>query len=70
MPVTSGEEALALSRFFWQMVEASTEDHAVELVVSGEINLQYWTRRSMIIISNYLIDKGYQEQWENVFDEV
>jgi hypothetical protein len=68
-PVSSSEEALALSRFFWKMLEISAADMNKESIVQGDVDLQYWMRRSMNIISSYLRDLGYKEEWEQVFDE-
>lgn len=69
VPVNSSEDALALSRFFWQMLEVSAADRDKVAIVQGEVDLQYWMRRSMNIISNYLRNLGYKEEWEQIFDE-
>lgn len=67
--VTSREEAEALSRFFWVMLEASAEDRDKGVEVLGESDLQYWMTRSMNIISGYLCSIGYEEVWDEVSDE-
>lgn len=67
--ITSREEALELSRFFWQMLEASAEDRDNEVSVPGETDLQYWMERSMNIISGYLGSIGYEEEWEKICDQ-
>lgn len=68
-PVSSSEEALALSRFFWNMLEVSAADSDKGAIAKGDIDLQYWLRRCMNIISSYLRNLGYKEEWEQVFDE-
>lgn len=68
-PVRSKEEALALSRFFWAMLEAVADDNENEVEVLGEKNLQHWMERSMNIISGYLSRIGYEEEWEKISDE-
>ncbi|MEN0037916.1 MAG: hypothetical protein AAGC78_12660 [Cellvibrio sp.] len=68
-PVNTKEQALALSRFFWKMLEASANDQNKKIMVQGDIDLQYWMGRSMNIISTYLSSIGYKEEWEQVFDE-
>ncbi len=68
-PVTSKEEALALSLFFWQMLEASADDRDNGAEVLGETDLQHWMERSMNIISGYLSRNGYEAEWEKVSDE-
>lgn len=68
--VTSKEQAIALSRFFWRMLEAAAEDRDNGVEVLGEVDLQYWMERSMNIISGYLDRIGYGDEWEQVSDEV
>lgn len=68
-PVSSSEEALALSRFFWKMLEVSVADTDKESIVQGDVDLQYWMRRCMNIFSSYLRGLGYKGEWEQVFDE-
>lgn len=68
-PVASKEEAMALSRFFWQMLEAAAGDRDKGVEVLGESDLQYWMERSMNIISGYLESIGYDEAWDQVSDE-
>ena len=68
--VTSKEHAIALSRFFWRILEAVAEDQDNGAEVFGEVNLQYWTERSMNIISGYLDQIGYGDKWEQVSDEI
>ena len=68
--VTSKEEALLLSRFFWEMLEASADDRDNGVEVLGEADLQHWMERSMNIISGYLCNIGYEDQWEEVSDDM
>ena len=67
--VGSKDEALALSIFFWQMLEAAAEDRDKGTEVLGEKDLQHWMERSMNIISGYLERIGYQDEWDSVSDE-
>ncbi len=67
--VISQDEAKALSRFFWMMLEASAEDRDKGVEVLGEGDQQYWMERSMNIISGYLNSIGYDEVWDRVGDE-
>lgn len=68
-PVCSKEEAIAISRFFWEMLEASADDRDNGVIILGEGNLQHWMERSMNIISGYLNSIGYDEEWEKICDE-
>jgi hypothetical protein len=67
--ISSKEEALVLSQFFWDMLEACAGDRDNQVVVLGEQDLQYWMERSMNIISGYLTSIGYEEEWEKVSDD-
>ena len=67
--VRSQEEAAALSRFFWMMLEASADDRDKGIEVLDESDLQHWMGRSMNIISGYLSSIGYDEVWGQVSDE-
>jgi hypothetical protein len=67
--VSSKEEAQALSRFFWQMLDAAAEDRDNHVEVLGEKDLQRWMERSMNIISGYLERIGYHDEWDKVSDE-
>lgn len=67
--ISSKEQALALARFFWQMLEAAADDRDNRIEVLGEQDLQHWMERSMNIISGYLERIGYQDEWERVSDE-
>lgn len=67
--VTSQDEALQLSKFFWKMLDASIADRDNDVEVLGETDLQFWMERSMNIISGYLSKIGYDEEWEKATDE-
>src|SRR5688572_4035054 len=68
--VSSKDEALALARFFWQMLEAAAEDRDNGIEVLGQKDLQHWMERSMNIISGYLDRIGYHDEWDRANDEV
>lgn len=68
-PVTNSDEALALSRFFWEMVDASIEDRDNKVEVLGELDQQFWMERTMNVMSGYLSSLGFNAQWEQASDE-
>jgi hypothetical protein len=68
--VQNREEAITLSHFFWQVLDATVRDHENGKVVLDETNLQYWAGRLMNIIGGYLKKSGYESEWDNVCDEV
>lgn len=66
--VKNKEEAVILSSFFWDMLDAAALDKENNKVVLDESDLQHWLERSMNIISGYLKKSGYEEEWESVSD--
>ncbi len=68
-PIANGDEALALSRFFWEMVDASIADRDNNLEVLGESDLQFWMERTMNVMGGYLSSLGYEAQWDLASDE-
>lgn len=68
-PITSKEEAVALSKFFWDMLDASAGDRDDGVEVLGERDLQYWMERNMNIFRGYLYKIGFGEEWEKICDE-
>ncbi len=68
-PVANGDKALALSRFFWEMVDASIADRDNNLEVLGELDQQFWMERTMNVMSGYLSSLGFETQWEQASDE-
>ncbi len=67
--VKNREEAITLSLFFWQVLDATARDHENGKVVLDEANLQYWVERLMNIIGGYLKKSGYEAEWDKVCDD-
>ncbi|GLS26024.1 hypothetical protein [Marinibactrum halimedae] len=67
--VDSKKTAIKLAKFYWDMLDASIDDYEKKKEVLGEIGLQYWMERLLNIISGYLSNSGYEEEWEKVSDE-
>jgi len=67
--VRNKEEAIILSKFFWEMLDASAFDKDQGKVVLDETDLQHWIERLMNIIGGYLKKNGYKEEWDKVCDE-
>jgi len=67
--VQNKDEAIILSQFFWDMLDASALDKENKKVVLDESDLQFWMERLMNIIGGYLKQNGYEAEWEKVSDE-
>ena len=68
--VENREEAIKLAEFYWKMLDAFAGDQENSIEVLGEIGLQYWMERLLNIISGYLVNLGYEKEWEKVCDEM
>ena len=67
--VQDKNEAIVLSKFFWEMLDASALDKENGNIVLEETDLQFWMERLMNIIGGYLKQNGYEVEWEKVSDE-
>lgn len=63
--VLNEDEAIHLSRFFWRMVNRSAEG-GVELPCEG--GSQYWLEKLYNSFGGYLINAGYEKQWNDEID--
>lgn len=64
--VSSTEEAIHLSQFFWKMIDKSAEQ-SVSLPCEG--SSQYWTEKLYNSIGGYLEKAGYEAQWNEEIDK-
>lgn len=64
--VSSKQEAIHLSKFFWVMVNRSAEGG---LVLPCEGSSQYWTEKLYNSFGGYLERAGYEEQWNEEIDK-
>ena len=62
--VSSSQEASALSKFFWQMVDAIVEDKKSSAVVAGQTDLETWNEYVFESIRAYLRNNGYEKEWD------
>lgn len=64
--VSSTEEAIHLSQFFWKMIEKSAEK-SVSLPCEG--SSQFWTEKLYNSLGGYLERAGYEAQWNEEIDK-
>ena len=62
--VQSSEEANALSRFFWEMVDEIVKDKEAGEVVAGQSNLEAWNEYIFESVRAYLRNSGYEKEWD------
>lgn len=63
--VSSSHEANALSRFFWEMVDAIVEDKKSSAVIAGQTDLEAWNEYVFESIRAYLRNNGYAKEWDD-----
>ena len=67
--VTSKEEARDLANFFWDMLDTSAAESEQPPEISGVGDVHFWVERNLSIFAGYLINAGYEVQWDMVADE-
>lgn len=63
--VSSKQEAIHLSKFFWSMVNRSSQG---EITLPCEGSSQYWTEKLYNSIGGYLEKVGYEDVWNEEID--
>lgn len=62
--VKSSDEANALSKFFWEMVDQIVIDKDAGEVVAGQEDLEAWNEYVFESIRAYLRNNGYEKEWD------
>jgi hypothetical protein len=63
--VSSSQEASALAKFFWEMVDAIVEDKRSSIAVAGQTDLEAWNEYLFESIRAYLRNNGYAKEWDD-----
>ena len=66
--VVDANEAMALSEFFWNMVDASIQDEEPCVEIKWVEGSEYWNEKIMNSISGYLERTGFENVWDEVVD--
>jgi hypothetical protein len=68
MSVSNSEEAIHLSNFFWDMVDAAIQDEKNNIKGEWDTSAEFITEKVMYAISGYLEKNGYETEWDQVSD--
>jgi len=68
--VKNASEAKILSEFFWQLVDESVKDAEQGLEAAGHHDLQAYNEYIMNTLRSYLVNAGYEKEWNEVGDSV
>lgn len=66
--VSSSEDALHLSTFFWRVVDELVSESEKGNEVCGEANLEEWSELIMGSFRAYLRNSGYEKEWDKASD--
>jgi len=61
--VSSKDEAINLTRFFWEMVDIEVEDQENDREIASVTGLEHWMEKLMNLMSGYCKKQGYFQQW-------
>lgn len=61
--ISNNEEAIELTRFFWEMADSAAEDQESGAEIAGVTDLQHWMEKLMNLMIGYCKERGYFEQW-------
>ncbi|WNO10600.1 hypothetical protein [Teredinibacter sp. KSP-S5-2] len=67
--VENSADAVRLSEFFWNMVDASIIDEQKDVALPWPEGAEYWNEKIMTSISGYLENAGYGSEWESISDK-
>lgn len=68
LEVVDANEAIALSKFFWNMVRESIKDEEAGLKLQWDDGAEFWNEKLLQSISGYLERVGYEAEWDEITD--
>lgn len=68
--LTSKEEAVEITHFFWDMVDCAVEDENNDMVIAGEVDMQHWMEKLMNIFIGYCRKMGFEDQWTDESNKI
>lgn len=66
--VTSKVEASYLGKFFWSMNTKAIADDKAGISIPCEGSSEYWIERIYNTWEGYMINKGYEDEWDRESD--
>lgn len=64
--ISTSEQAIKVTRLFWEMVDLSIDDNENDISVEGVINIEFWMYKLFNKVSGYIATRGFEKQWESV----
>jgi len=68
--ISSPEEAVLVTKVFWEMVDKSIDDNNNENAIEGIDDIEFWMHKLFNKVSGYLTLNGYKEQWVKTTQEI
>ena len=61
--VRDRHQALALTKFYWAMVDKSVKDQGVDLDIVKNEGVEFWMEYIFHTFNGYLVSNGYKSEW-------
>ncbi len=61
--ISSKEDAIAFTAFFWEMTDESVKDYENGVEIAGVSDLEHWMEKLMNITIGYLTRCGFKGEW-------
>ena len=61
--ITTREEAIQITDFFWNMVDEASEDQENNIQIAGTYDLEFWMEKLMNITIGYFTRCGFKDVW-------
>jgi hypothetical protein len=62
--VNDRKQALALTEFYWAMVEESVKDQGAGLAILTNEGVEFWMEYIFHTFNGYLVSNGYEAEWD------
>lgn len=67
--ILSDDNAYAVAKAFWEMTDLAIDDNDKDVVVEGVSDIEFWMYKLFNLVSGYLEQKGYREQWDKAKEQ-
>jgi hypothetical protein len=68
--IANPDEAEAITRFYWAMVDLAVADQEQDNEIEGVVNLEFWMEKLLNIVMGYVNRVGLGDSWSRVSDEI
>jgi hypothetical protein len=62
--ILSADNAYSVAKAFWEITDLAIDDNDKGIVVEGVSDIEFWMYKLFNLVSGYIEQKGYREQWD------